>query len=150
MRAIKLSVFFLVCIGLGLGMSGCVSERQKELELANRRQSDLIDELRADLNAANLELDALRRKLDDAEALGGIGAKELRDQIKLLEDEIKRKDAMIADMQQQLLGAPVLPPELSTLLEDFAKEYDLVEYDSARGIVKLKSETWWSMILLVV
>ena len=37
-------------------------------------------------------------------------------------------------------GGTVLPVELSTLLEDFAKNNDMVEYDSERGIVKFKSD----------
>ena len=44
-------------------------------------------------------------------------------------------------MQQQLLyGGAALPVELSTMLEDFAKDKEMVEYDSSRGIVKFKSD----------
>jgi chemotaxis protein MotB len=44
-------------------------------------------------------------------------------------------------MQQRLLmGGAALPVELSTLLEDFAKQHPMVDYDSSRGIVKFKSD----------
>jgi chemotaxis protein MotB len=44
-------------------------------------------------------------------------------------------------MQQRLLaGGAALPVELSTMLEDFAKDKDIVSYDSAKGVVKFKSD----------
>jgi len=140
MRTVKLSGLFLLCICLAMASSGCVSEQLKSLEVQNAAQADRIRDLKAELGVMNLELGECRRQLGDAQGLGGIKATELSEKIKLLEDDIRRKDAMIASMQNQLMGMPVLPPELSTLLEDFAKQYDLVTYDSARGIVKLKSD----------
>jgi len=48
---------------------------------------------------------------------------------------------LIASMQEKLLyGGAALPVELSTKLEDFAKQYDLVTFDAGRGIVKFKSD----------
>lgn len=44
-------------------------------------------------------------------------------------------------MQKQLLyGGASLPVELSTMLEDFAKGKEMIEYDPNRGIVKFKSD----------
>ena len=44
-------------------------------------------------------------------------------------------------MQQRLLsGGAALPVELSTMLEDFAKQHDMVTYDPSLGIVKFKSD----------
>jgi len=140
MQTVKLSGLFLLCICLAMASSGCVSEQLKSLEVQNAAQAGLIDKLQDELGVMTLKLGECRRQLKDAQGLGGIKTTELIEQIKLLEDDIRRKDAMIASMQNQLMGAPVLPPELSTLLEDFAKQYDLVTYDPARGIVKLKSD----------
>jgi chemotaxis protein MotB len=140
MRTVKLSGLFLLCICLAMASSGCVSEQLKSLEVQNAAQADEIDKLRSELRVKKIELDRLQRQLDDAQGLGGIKTTELIEQIKLLEDDIRRKDAMIASMQNQLMGTAALPVELSTLLEDFAKRYDLVTYDPARGIVKLKSD----------
>ena len=39
-----------------------------------------------------------------------------------------------------LSGGAQLPVELTTKLEDFAKEYEMVTYDPNRGIVKFKSD----------
>jgi len=44
-------------------------------------------------------------------------------------------------MQQRLLaGGAALPVELTAMLEDFAKDKDIVSYDSSKGMVKFKSD----------
>jgi len=48
---------------------------------------------------------------------------------------------LIKSMQEKLLyGGAQLPVELSTMLEDFAKEHEMVTFDASRGIVKFKSD----------
>ena len=44
-------------------------------------------------------------------------------------------------MQQQLISGGVqLPPELNTMLEEFAKGKEMITYDASRGVVKFKSD----------
>jgi chemotaxis protein MotB len=65
----------------------------------------------------------------------------LNQTIAALQEDIDKKKALIASMQQQLLyGSVALPAELSTMLEDFAKDKDMVTYDPSRGVVKFKSD----------
>ena len=125
--------FLLVC--------GCVSEQDyKQLQIQNARQGELITQLKSELTAMKLELDQAKRQLADATGKGGIETKALQDKVAMLENALKQKQALIARMQEQLLGGVTLPIELSTMLEDFAKGQDMVTFDPARGIVKFKSD----------
>jgi chemotaxis protein MotB len=58
-----------------------------------------------------------------------------------MEEDLAKKKALIASMQQRLLfGGALLPVELNTMLEDFAKNREMVEYDVERGVVRFKSD----------
>lgn len=139
MRTLKLSaIVFCACVFL---VSGCSNEIDS-LRIQNSKQQELINRLTSDLNAANLELGQLRKRLAAAEQTDGIEADALRQRIAALEEDIAKKAELIESMQQRLLlGGAALPVELSTLLEDFAKQRpDLVTYDANRGIVKFRSD----------
>jgi len=139
MRIAKLSVVFLVCACIVLA-SGCNSQL-KDLQIQNQTQQKRIDQLQAELSAKSLELDQLNRQLDDARKKGGIEVETLEQKIAALKEDLAKKNELIASMQQRLLhGGAALPVELSTKLEDFAKQYDLVTFDANRGIVKFKSD----------
>jgi chemotaxis protein MotB len=140
MQTIKIPAV-LVALSSVLLMYGCVAEQDyKQLKVQNARQSELITQLKSELAAAELELDRAKRQLADARNLGGIETKALEDKVAALENALKQKQALIARMQEQLLAGMVLPPELSTMLEDFAKGQDMVTFDPVRGIVKFKSD----------
>jgi chemotaxis protein MotB len=140
MRTVKLSAIFVVCAGIFL-LNGCGSELQ-DLRIQNQTQQRRIDELQAELSAANLQLDQLKNQLATAHQKGGIETETLQQKIAALEEDLAKKKELIASMQQKLLlGGAALPVELSTLLEDFAKKQsDLVTYDPNRGVVKFKSD----------
>jgi len=140
MRMVKLSGFFVLGICVVLAASGCSSEQLKNLQSQNAAQADRINQLLAERAVDKRNIEELNRQLADARGLGGIKTTGLNEKIKLLEDDIRKKDELIKSMQEQLLGGVGLPPELSTMLEDFANKYDMVTYDSARGIVKFKSD----------
>jgi chemotaxis protein MotB len=110
------------------------------LETRNQAQQRLIADLESRLQASQLQLDQLKRRLEAAEATGGVEVDALRQKVAALEEDIAKKNAMIKSMQDRLMGGAVLPVELNTALEDFAKGSDLVEYDASRGIVKFKSD----------
>jgi len=100
-----------------------------------------MKQLESDLQAKILQLDELQRKLASAKGLVDIEVESLQQEIAALEEDIAKKKELIASMQERLiLGGGALPVELSTLLEDFAKENDMVAYDATRGIVKFKSD----------
>lgn len=140
MRTVKLSAILVVCASMFL-VGGCDSQLQ-DLRIQNQTQQRRIDELQAELAAANLQLDQLTKKLAAAQQSDSIEVDALKQQIAALEEDIAKKKELIASMQQRLLlGGAALPVELSTMLEDFAKKQpDLVTYDASRGIVKFKSD----------
>jgi len=113
----------------------------KDLRIQNDRQQKRIAQLESELRTAELQLDQLKRQLATAEATGGIDAQALREKIAALEADLAKKKELIASMQEKLLGVTPLPIELSTKLEDFARQHsDMVTYDAGRGIVKFKSD----------
>ena len=134
MRLATVSVISIVCAAM-IFTTGCVSDQQKDLKMQNTAQERRIKELEGQLQAANLELEQAKRQI---EALGGKGNVEmqaLQQKIAALEEEKKN---LIEAMQK--LGVTQLPAELNSMLEDWAKGSDLVSFDSARGIVKFKSD----------
>jgi len=114
----------------------------QDLRIQNDRQQKLIDQLQAELAANTLRLEQMKKQLEAAQQTDSIEAESLKQQIAALEEDLAKKKELIASMQQRLLmGGAALPVELSTMLEDFAKQQpDMVEYDSSRGIVKFKSD----------
>ncbi|MBL7152925.1 MAG: OmpA family protein [Phycisphaerae bacterium] len=139
MRTLKLSAFFLLCVS-ALLLSGCNSEL-KDLRIRNETQRQTIDRLQAELQAGALQLDQLKRQLADAQQEGGIELDTLKQQIVALEEDLAKKNELLASMQQKLLYGTALPVELSTMLEDFAKTHgDIVSFDANTGIVKFKSD----------
>jgi len=141
MRTVKLSVLFLLCVFVVL-TNGCVSEqRYKDLKVQNDTQQKRIAELESEVQTAKVRLEQLKRQLETAEGRGGVEVSALQQKIAALEEDLAKKKELISTMQQQLLyGGASLPVELSTMLEDFAKDKEMVEYDSSRGIIKFKSD----------
>jgi chemotaxis protein MotB len=141
MRTVKLSVLFLLCVFVVL-TNGCVSEqRYKDLKVQNDTQQKRIAELESEVQTAKVRLEQLKRQLETAEGRGGVEVSALQQKIAALEEDLAKKKELISTMQKQLLyGGASLPVELSTMLEDFAKGKEMVEYDSSRGIVKFKSD----------
>jgi chemotaxis protein MotB len=141
MRSVKFSTVSIVlalCAGMAF-FSGCGSELQ-ECRLQNQTQQNRIDTLTRELQAAQLQLDQLKRQLSAAQQTGGVEVDALRQKIAALEEDVARKEELIKSMQERLLGVSPLPVELSTALEDFANQNDMVEFDSERGLVKFKSD----------
>jgi chemotaxis protein MotB len=140
MRTVKLSVLFLLCSFVIL-TNGCTSQQCKDLKVQNDTQQKRIAELESELQTTKVSLEQLKRQLESAEGRGGIEVSALQQKIAALEEDLGKKKELISSMQQQLLyGGASLPVELSTMLEDFAKDKEMVEYDSSRGIVKFKSD----------
>ena len=139
MRTVKFLGVSLACIFIVLA-SGCNGE-MKDLRIQNDRQQKRIAQLESEVRTAELQLDQLKRQLAEAGQKGGIEVQSLQDQIAALEADIAKKNELIKSMQERLLGVAPLPVELTTKLEDFAKQNsDMVTYDASRGIVKFKSD----------
>ena len=139
MQTVKLFGVFLVCACVLL-INGCNPEL-RDLRIQNDTQRSRIAELETEVRTAELQLEQLKRQLSTAKQQGTIEVETLRQRITALEEDLAKKKELIASMQQRLLyGGMPLPVELSTKLEDFAKEHEMVTYDSDRGIVKFKSD----------
>jgi chemotaxis protein MotB len=121
---------------------GCVTEaKYKDLQTQNRTQQERIAALEAEANTARLQLDQLKAKLAEAESRGGTEVDALRQQVAALEKAIEQKNMLITQLQGQLMrGGQALPPELNTMLEDFARGSDMIMYDPNSGVVKFKSD----------
>ncbi len=140
MRSVKLSTVLAV-VGLFAGvafLSGC--DGNSDLKLQNRTQQATIDRLTAELQAANVQLDQLKKRLAALEGTGGVEVDALRQKIAALEEDLAKKQELIKSMQDKLMGISPLPVEVSDALAEFAKDNDMVEYDASRGIVKFKSD----------
>ncbi|MBN2020013.1 MAG: OmpA family protein [Sedimentisphaerales bacterium] len=139
MRLATITVTSIVC-GLFLITAGCDSAQIRDLKLQNQTQQRRIAQLESEVQAANLQLDQLKRQLEAMGGRSGIEMSALQQKIAALEEELSKKKALIEAMQKQLLGATQLPAELTSMLEEWAKGSDLVSFDAARGIVKFKSD----------
>lgn len=139
MRTAKLSAIIFLCASVLL-INGC-NDQMEQLRIQNDNLNQRISGLQSLLDASNLELEKVKRQLATAQGEGGVEMETLQAKIAALEADIKKKNELIASMQQRLMsGGAALPVELSTLLEDFAKNNNMVDYDSERGIVKFKSD----------
>ena len=138
MQIVKLSAIFLLFAPLML-ISGC-NQEMNDLKIRNDTQRKRIADLESELQTTKLSLEQLKRQLETAEGRGGVEVDTLRQRIAALEEDLNKKKALIESMQKHLLGGVALPVELSTMLEDFARNSDLVTYDPDRGVVKFKSD----------
>ena len=121
-------------------LAGCGPD-PKDLKIQNETQRKRIADLESEMQAAKLKLDQANRELDTYRSKGGVEVAAMTQKVAALEEELAKKKALIASMQQRLLaGGAALPVELTTMLEDFAKDKDIVSYDSAKGVVKFKSD----------
>ncbi len=141
MRIMKLTALLILC-GCVAIWSGCVAERQyNELKIQNDTQRKRISELESEVQASKLKLDKLKRELETSTSQSTIETDTLQQQIATLEKDLGEKKALIAAMQHQLFyGGASLPVELNTLLEDFARNEEMVTYDPNLGLVKFKSD----------
>lgn len=139
MRTVRLSAILALCAS-ALLISGCGSEVQ-DLRIKNDIQQKLMDKLQSEKSVLQTKYDTLKRQLETALATGDIDAQTLREKIAALEEDKRLKEEMLESLQKQLLyGSAALPPEISTKLEEFADQHDMVTFDSSRGIVRFKSD----------
>jgi len=139
MQIARISLVAFVVFGLVV-VSGCEDEL-KDCRIQNDFQRKQIAELESKAQSSELQLEQLRRQLRTAQNVGGAEVDALKQTIAALEKDLSDKKALISSMQEQLLsGGAKLPVELSTMLEDFAKQEEMVTFDPNSGIVKFKSD----------
>jgi chemotaxis protein MotB len=139
MQSVKFSAISFACVAVAL-LAGCADEC-KDLKVRNATQDKLINELRSEVQTTKLNLNQLERQLDAARETGGVEQDTLKQKVTAMEEDLTKKKALIASMQQRLLfGGALLPVELSTMLEDFAKNREMVEYNAEQGVLRFKSD----------
>lgn len=139
--------FHLIGIAaLGFILTGCVTqERYNSLRLDRDRLSESLAKAQSDAATAQREAEVYKAQLaafQDGNATGDALKGNLVTQNVALQaqlDELNRRYAEA--MSRGNLGGTALPEPLSNELRAFANANpDLVEFDSARGIVKFKSD----------
>jgi chemotaxis protein MotB len=131
----------LILAGFGIALTSLTGCADGDLRLQNRTQADRIDQLSGQLQAAQLELEGAKKRLATLEQGSGAEMEALRQENANLKKNLSDREDLIKKMQGQLTGGGLLPVELSTALEDFAKgNPELIDYDSARGMVKFKTD----------
>jgi chemotaxis protein MotB len=140
-------MFHLIGVGLLLTtFTGCVAqEKYNALKLERDGLAEQLGKAQNDASAARTEADAYKGQLD-AVMQGGQGQAAL---LKNFQDQLALKDSEIAELNRRYAdaiaragtGGPALSPQLTNELNAFANANpDLVDFDSARGIVKFKSD----------
>ena len=129
---------------LGFSLTGCVTqEKYNALKLERDRFAEQFAQAEANERSARAEADTLKRQLDAIMAAGGSQSALVNN----LHQQIAEWNAKYADLNAKYLealgrvGSGPLPEALSNELAEFVRaNQDLVEFDSARGIVKFKSD----------
>jgi len=136
MRTVKLSVFLIVC-ALLVPLAGC---GEQDLRMRNAALNKRKADLESQVQAMTLELQQLKRQLADAQSLTDIEKSALQQKIDALELHLGKRDEMIKRLRENCVGGMALPADLSTMLEEFAAQSDMVTFDAEKGIVKFKSD----------
>lgn len=138
MRTARLFGLIGICLCI-LTVSGC--GQVADLQIQNDLQQKRIGELTSELDSKTLELEQLKRQLASAEGMKSTELEVLQSEIAALKEDIALKKKLIESMQAQLLTTGVqLPVELTTKLEELADKYDMITYDSERGVLKFESD----------
>jgi chemotaxis protein MotB len=131
---------------LGLSMTGCVAqEKYNALKLDRDGLVERLAQADAESRAARGEADVLKNQLAMLSGNGNTTAALVQN----LHAENSSLQAQLADLNKRYedairgigSAAPQLGPELTNALEQFAQQNPgLVDFDSARGMVKFRSD----------
>jgi chemotaxis protein MotB len=140
MRIASLSMISVLVLSL-VFLSGC-PDPCAAVKGLNATQQEKIATLEGKLSAAQLELNQCTEQLNAARSRGGLEAGSLQQQVAALESAIREKNALIENLQRQLMkGGTALPPELSAALREWAAANEnVVSFDEASGVVKFKND----------
>lgn len=126
---------------------GCDCPQQLEdMKAQNRLQQQRIDELENELGLCSGQLQKYQQDLTGLTGRSGADLSARDATIAALEADIEAKKALIAKMQEQLLqGGTPLPPEMNMMLQEFAKNSDMVTFDPETGSLKFKSDLLFNL-----
>ncbi|MCD6175890.1 MAG: OmpA family protein [Planctomycetes bacterium] len=136
------SLVLVLCCAIVISVSGCGDpQKYNDLKAQNRIQQQRIEGLENELGLCSGQLQQKTQELEGLSGKAGADQQAKDALIAALEADILKKKALIAQMQTQLLqGGTPLPAEMNVLLQDFAKNSDMVDFDAATGMLKFKSD----------
>jgi chemotaxis protein MotB len=134
----------LATLGLFLTAGGCVSqEKYNALKLDRDRYAEQLGQAQNETSSARAEADAYKNQL----AALGNGKDGQNAMIVNLNNQLAEKDRQLDDLNRRYAdamnrtGPSALPQAVTNELQAFANQNpDIVDFDSARGIVKFKSD----------
>jgi chemotaxis protein MotB len=130
---------------LGLSAVGCVSqEKYNALKLDRDQYAERLAAAQRDAQSSSAEADAYKHQLESIMKSGGDTqglVTNLTTQLSEMQRENDELNRKYAEAMARPIGVSALPPVLTNALTQFAQENpDLVDFDSARGVVKFKSD----------
>lgn len=135
---------------LGLVMTGCVSqEKYNALKLERDRYAEQLGQAQTDASTARAEADLLKQQLaalgsNDANQMGLVA--NLTQQNADLQRQLDELNRRYSEAIGKIGQGAALPEPLDNALREFAAANpDLVDFDSARGIVKFKSDVTFAL-----
>ena len=136
---------FVGVAAIALALGGCVSqEKYNALKLDRDGLAEQLGRSQTEASAARAEADSYKNQL---QSLAGSGnnmsglVTNLQQQNANLQSQLDALNQKYAEAMNRVGSGPALPAQLNNALTDFANQNpDLVDFDSARGIVKFKSD----------
>lgn len=134
---------------LAFALTGCVSnEKYAAQKMAHDALVEQLADAQRDASASKAEADAYKQQLT---MLGSNGNSKdamlvnLQQQNSDLQRQLEEMNRRYEEAANRVGTGQVLSPELTNVLQQFAQQYpDLVDFDSAKGIVKFKSDVTFS------
>jgi chemotaxis protein MotB len=136
---------------LGITLTGCVSQDQySALKLERDSIAEQLTSAQRDTSTANSLAAAYKSQLDSrggADSTTGALMGNLQAQNQTLQAQLEDMNRRYSDAMKNVgSGQSALPPVLTNELNAFAQQNpDLVDFDSARGIVKFKSDVTFNV-----
>ena len=132
-------------LGLALGSVGCVpAEKYNAMKLAHDSAMERLAQADSNANAARAESAAYKKQIDAIMASGNnqtAMVANLTQQLNEMQGRYGDLEARDNQAMQSQGTVQVLPEPLSNALTEFAQQNpDLVDFDSAHGVVKFKSD----------
>jgi len=130
---------------IGFSLVGCVSqEKYNAMKLDRDQLAERLGQSDSQLQSLQAERDAYKAQLDRFASSGNNQValvNNLTQQLANLQAQYDTLNRQYQDALGKVGGSVALPEPLTNALQQFASENpDLVDFDSARGIVKFKSD----------
>lgn len=135
---------------VGLALTGCVSqEKYSALKLDRDALAEQLGRAQTEASSARAEADSYKSQLQSL--IGGSG--NMQGLVNNLQQQNANLQAQLDDLNRRYTEAmgrvgvgSALPPALTNELQQFANQNpDLVDFDSARGIVKFRSDVTFAL-----